>query len=184
MKLSITDTQQHDMRHAWFDGAPGILVSGLVWIIAAVVCLQVGMHQSVWTLLIGGALIHPLGLLLTKALGRPARVGEGNALEQLAMASTVWLILCCALAYGLYLLDGRLFFPAMLATIGCRYLVFATVFGRPVFWVLGGVLIVAANLGFFAALPPALVAGLGGVIEVGFAGWVFRTASRAGAEAR
>ena len=117
MRRSPTEEHQHEMRHAYYDGAPGILVSGLVWIAAALVCQQLGINKAVWTLLIGGALIHPISLIVTKALGRPAKTNKANALNQLAMASTIWLILCCAMAYGLFLLKPALFFPAMMATI-------------------------------------------------------------------
>ncbi len=164
------------MRHAYHDGAPGILVSGLVWLTAALVCSQRGNNAAVWTLLVGGALIHPIGTLISKSLGRPAKTHTTNALNQLAMASTVWLILCCAMAYGLFLLNSALFFPAMMATIGSRYLILATVYGRPIYWILGGSLLVAAHLLFFAAAPSAVAALIGGVIEVLFA---FRLFSRA-----
>lgn len=176
MNLSPTEAHQHEMRLAYFDGAPGILVSGLVWITAAAVCVLLGIDRAVWTLLVGGALIHPLAVLLTKALGRAASTAKSNALNQLVMASTVWLILCCAMAYGLYLWKPMLFFPAMMAVIGSRYLIFATAFGRPIFWVLGVTLIAAANAAWFMAFPPALAAGLGGAIEVLFAALVFSKA--------
>ena len=178
MKLSPTEEHQYEMRHAYYDGAPGILVSGLVWITAALVCYKLGMHKAVWTLLIGGALIHPIGTIVTKAVGRPAKTSKSNALNPLAAASTIWLILCCAMAYGLFLLKPELFFPAMMATIGSRYLVFASVFGRLIFWTLGGSLIVTANLTFFSAIPPAVVAGLCGLIEILFAILVFSKASK------
>jgi drug/metabolite transporter (DMT)-like permease len=173
MHLTPTAAHQAEMRHAHFNGAPGILVSGLVWITAAPVCHFVGTKQGVWALLIGGALIHPLSLVVTKLLGRPAKTDKANALNQLAMASTVWLILCCAMAYGLFLLNPALFFPAMMATIGSRYLVFASVFGRSVFWVLGVCLIAAAFVAIVLSLPPVFAAGLGGLIEILFAFRVF-----------
>ena len=179
MRLSPTEEQQHEMRHAYYDGAPGILVSGIVWLAAAVVGHQLGTSKGVWTLLIGGALIHPMGIIVTMAAGRPARTGKNNALNQLAMASTIWLILCCAMAYGLSRLRAEFFFPAMMATIGSRYLVFATVFGRAIFWTFGVSLIVAASLAFFSGLPPDLAAGLGGGVEVVFAFVVFSSASKA-----
>lgn len=93
MRLSLSEEQQDEMRCAHHDGAPGILVSGIVWIAAALVCSLVGINQSVWTLLIGGSLIYPMGAMVTKALGRSAKTSKANALNQLAMASTIWLIL-------------------------------------------------------------------------------------------
>ena len=178
MQLSVSEEQQVEMRHAHFDGAPGIVVSGLVWLTAALVCQLLGMQRAVWTLLIGGALIYPISAILTKALGRPAKTSKANALNQLGMASTIWLILCCAMAYGLFLFKPVLFFPAMMVTIGSRYLVFASMFGRAIFWVMGMSLIVAGNVALFAALPPAVAAAIGGLIEVLFACLVFLKASR------
>jgi hypothetical protein len=173
MQLSLSETQQQEMRHAHFDGGPGILVSGLIWFAAALVCYQLGINKAVWTLLIGGVLIHPISLLVTKALGRPASTSKTNALNQLAIASTLWLIVCCAMAYGLFLLKPALFFPAMMATIGSRYLIFASIYNRPLFWLLGLSLLVAANGALFLAFPPAVAAGLGAVIEILFAYLVF-----------
>jgi len=178
MRLALAEEQQHDMRYAYYDGAPGILVSGLVWVVAALVCYQLGINKAVWTLLIGGALIHPMAIVVTKALGRPAKTDNDNALNQLAMASTIWLILCCAMAYGLFLLEPELFFPAMMATIGSRYLILASAYGRIVFWGLGATLIVAGNLAYFLGLTPTIAAGLGGLIEVLFAFLVFSKASK------
>ena len=178
MKLSITQEQQQEMRHAHYDGAPGVVVSGLVWIAATLVCYQLGIDKAVWTLLIGGVFIYPISLVVTKAIGRPAKTSKDNALNQLGMASTIWLILCCAMAYGLFVLKSSLFFPAMMATIGSRYLIFASIYGRSIFWVMGVSLIVAANLVFFAAVTPVLAAGLGGLIEVLFAFLVFSKASK------
>lgn len=169
MQLTPTASHQTEMRHAYYNGAPGILVSGLVWITAALVCHFIGIRQGVWTLLIGGALIHPIGLVVTKLLGRPAKTEKTNALNPLVMASTFWLILCCAMAYGLFLLNPLLFFPAMMATIGCRYFVFASVFGRAVFWVLGAGLFAAGIIALYTGFSPALAAALGGAIEVVFA---------------
>lgn len=178
MRLAVTEQHQGQMRHAYHHGAPGILVSGLVWMAAAFVCYRSGIKPAVWTLLIGGALIHPIGIVIAKLAGRPAKVGKDNALNALALASTVWLILCCAMAYGLFLLQPALFFPAMMATIGSRYLVLASVYGRRIYWILGLALIAAANAAFFLALPPAVAAGLGGAIEIGFACLVYAKASK------
>lgn len=176
-RQSLLEDQQDEMRHAYYDGAPGILVSGLVWLAAALACHLFGVERGVWTLLAGGMLIHPLSVVLGRAMGRPARTGKANALNQLAMASTVWLILCCAMAYGLFLFMPELFFPAMMATIGSRYLIFASLYGRTVYLVMGASLILAGVLALYLAIVPLAAAAIGGGIEVLFAAYVF---SRAG----
>lgn len=178
MRLSITEEHQHEMRQAHYDGAPGILVSGLVWTTATLVAYQLGINKAVWTLLIGGALIYPMSLVVTKLLGRSAKTSKTNALNQLGAATTIWLILCCAMAYGLFLLKPALFFPAMMAAIGSRYLVFASLYGRANFWVLGVILISAGQLAFFTGMSPVTSAGIGGLIEILFALFVFSKASK------
>ena len=67
--MSISDAQQ-DMRNAYYDGATGMLVSAVAWYAAATVSLLVSLQNAVWALFIGGMLIHPVSVLLTKALGR------------------------------------------------------------------------------------------------------------------
>jgi hypothetical protein len=82
------------------------------------------------------------------------------------------------MAYGLFVLKPALFFPAMMATIGSRYLIFASIYDRSIFWVMGVSLIVAANFVFFLAVTPVIAAGLGGLIELVFAFVVFSKASK------
>jgi hypothetical protein len=54
-------------------GAPGTLVSAIVWLSAGVVAVSLSVRQAMWVLLVGGALIHPASILLLEAMGRPGR---------------------------------------------------------------------------------------------------------------
>ncbi len=178
MKLALDSKAQEEMREAFYDGAPGILVSGLVWAAAALMCHLHGVATGVWTLLIGGALISPAANLLTRALGRSAASSKGNPLAVLAVASTIWLIVCCAMAFGLSLHDPTWFFPAMMAVIGSRYMVFATIFNRGAFWALGCVLVFAGVAASWLRLEPSHSAAIGSLIEISFAVVVFGSAAR------
>lgn len=164
------DDLQREMRTAYLDGAPGMLVSALVWLVAGIVVTRAGMNAAVWTLLIGGALIHPVTVLALKVLGRSASVGQGSSLAHLAMATTVWLIAGCVLSFGLYTANPAWFFPAMLLVIGSRYLAFQALYGHRIYWICGAVLIAAGYLGAAAQLSPATVAFAGSGIEAAFAG--------------
>jgi hypothetical protein len=164
---------QHDMRTAYLGGAPGMFVSGTVWAVAGLVCLWHSPQDAVWALYAGGVLIHPLSVLLTRILGRSGRHAAGNPLGMLALAATIWMILSLFIVYGIALWHIELFFPAMLFVIGGRYLTFATLFGRKVFWVCGAALALA---GYFLATrqaPPAAGAFSGSVIEIAFASVIF-----------
>jgi len=175
---SLADLQQ-EMRTAYLDGAPGMLVSALAWLAAGIAVTRAGMSAAVWTLFIGGALIHPVTTLVLKALGKSAGVARGSPLVHLAMATTVWLIVGCVLSFGLYTANPAWFFPAMLLVIGSRYLAFQALFGHRIYWICGAVLIGAGYLGAAAQLGPATVAFAGSGIEAAFAAILLLGRSRA-----
>ena len=151
MEMRITEAQ-HDLRRSYFSGAPGILASALVWSVATGVAAFVSPQKAIWALLIGGALIHPAGVLLCRLLEASATHTKGNPLGQLAGASTFWLIFSLPLAYALGLQNPAWFFAAMLLIIGGRYLVFATLYGMRLYWALG---LVLAGAGFVLAAMSA-----------------------------
>ena len=177
--MMIADAQQ-DMRAGYFDGAPGMITSAAAWLVASVIAYRGAPRDAVWALFIGGALIHPVSVMLTKLLGRSGKHLAGNPLAALAMATTVWMILCLPLAYNVSLIHLEWFFPAMLFVIGGRYMTFATLFGRRVFWICGAALAAAGyGLGHFRA-DPALAAFTGTGIEGAFAVAIFVLARREG----
>jgi len=173
MQLSLNERSQAEMCDAHFDGAPGVLVSGLIWAIAGSVCDRVGVREGVWALLVGGAAISPISIVLTKLLGRSGKPSAPNSLNQLAGASTIWLIACCFMAYGLYHLNPLFFFPAMMLTIGCRYTTFSTIFGKAIYWILGSSLIGAAWLTIYFQIAPTQAVYVGALIELAFSAALF-----------
>ncbi len=182
--LTIADAQR-DMRTAFFDGAPGVLTSGMVWLVAGLVALFVSAEKSVWALFIGGMLIHPIGLLVCKVLGRSGKQSANNPLGLFAGESTAWLIVSLPLAYAVSLYRIELFFPAMLLVIGGRYLGFHTLFGLRWYWACGVALILLAYLLASTGASPGTSALAGGAIELVFAALLFashRRRNRARAE--
>ena len=168
MDMSISEAQS-DMRAGYFSGGTGILASALAWSVAAGVALSSPAQNAVWALLIGGMFIYPVGLLICKLFGARGTHTKGNPLGQLAGASTFWLIFCLPIAYVLGLKNPSLFFLAMLLIIGGRYLVFATLYGMRLYWVLG---LALAATGFALAVlnaPVHIVAIAGAALEAVFA---------------
>jgi hypothetical protein len=80
------------------------------------------------------------------------------------------MIMCLPIAYALSLYRIEWFFPAVLMIIGGRYLTFGTVYGTPIYWVLGGLLGVGGYIAYSLALPPYGSAILGAAIELLFGG--------------
>lgn len=169
MTLQNLDSAQADMRAAYCSGAAGMLASALVWAAAAVIAALVDVQRGVWTLLLGGALIHPLAVLVSRLAGRSGRHARDNPLGGLAAASTAWLVFMLPLAFVVFLVDATWFFPAMLLVIGGRYLVFATLYGLRLYRFAGLALAALAWPLALGRSPPELSAAAGALIEAGFA---------------
>ena len=169
---------QADMRRGYLFGAPGVLVSGLVWLVAGGVAIVVGDRAAVLTLLVGGALIHPLGTLVEKALGRTGTHTKGNPLASLAGETTVVLLAGLVIALAVSTVRVEWFFPTVLLVIGGRYLAFQTLYGVRTYWACGATLCAAGvGLGVLAA-PVSAGAFAGAAIEVVTAAVLFAQARR------
>jgi hypothetical protein len=162
------DAMQADMRRAYCGGGAGMLASSLVWIGAGLVAMGGDAQHAIWTLLVGGMFIHPLGVLFARLGGRSGAHRNGNALAWLAAASTIGMIASLPLAYAASRLHVEWFFPAMLLVIGSRYLSFETLYGLRVYRVCGFALLAAGVLTGYLRLPPSVGAAAGGAIEAGF----------------
>jgi hypothetical protein len=160
---------QADMRRAYYGGAAGVAASSLAWFAAACVALRGRPDAAVWTLLVAGVFIHPVSLLFSRLLGRPAAHAKGNPMGLLAGATTFWLIFSLPLAYAASRLHIEWFFPAMLLVIGGRYLCFDTLFGNRMYWACGLALAAAGYALGRALAAPSLAAFSGAAIEAGFA---------------
>ena len=98
----------------------------------------------------------------------PGKHSAGNQLAKLALETTVLMLMCLPLAYGLAHFRIEWFYPAVLMIIGGRYLTFATIYGTRLYWLLGALLGVGGYLGFALGFPPHVTALLGASIELAF----------------
>jgi hypothetical protein len=167
-KIETMAQAQYSMQKAYAGGALGALVSGSVWLVAAIVAFWVSSQTAVWTLFFGGMLIHPLGMVVGKLAGFSGQHDKGNPLGQSAMEGTLFMLLCIPLALLLSFQNHAWFFQGMLLIIGGRYLTFATLYGNKTYWFLGGVLGAAAFLLFFIEADAAISALSGSTIEIFF----------------
>jgi len=172
------DESRQDMRTAHAGGATGLLASALAWLIAALVAAGPTPQHAVIALFIAGCFIYPVSVLFAKAIGRTGAHRKGNPLAPLAVEGTILMMMGLPLAYVVSLHRLEFFFPAMMLIIGGRYLTFATLYGLKVYWVVGGVLAVAAY--GVAALHASVQAGAftGAAVESVFAVVVFLQMNR------
>ena len=159
---------QKDLHQAYYGGGTGVLVSGVVWCVAGVVALLYSNQTSMLTLFFAGMLIHPLGLLLAKLLKRSGSHRADNPLAHLALESTVILFVGLFLAFVVAQLQVDWFYPIMLLIIGVRYLLFNTLYGSRIYWLLGMVLMLAGTLCIVLEADFMLGAFIGGITEIIF----------------
>jgi len=166
--MNIKEAQE-DMRSAYYGGAPGALISGLVWLTAGITAVMSTTQMSVLVFFFGGMLIHPLGILVSKAFKCSGKHSKGNPLSNLAMESTVLLFIGLFIAYLSLQFKPIWFFSIMILIIGARYLIFATIYGMRLYWVFGAALIVTGIGGIFFSQQFACIGILGGILEILFA---------------
>ena len=159
---------QEEMAGAHVRGAPGVLVSGLVWLIAGWLWARYGVVNGFYGLFVGGILIYPASVLVSRTIFRAPKASPGNPLERLALESTFVLFGGTLLAYCFLRVAPELAFPAMAVTIGVRYLIFRTIYGDPIYWILGGAIAIIGGLVAMTVITlPVNLALVVGVIEVG-----------------
>lgn len=160
---------QKDMRVSYFGGSFGVIVSSIVWLLAAVLTFYTTEQISLIVFFIGGMFIHPLGIVLSKLFKRSGKHQADNPLGSLALESTAILFIGLFVAYSCFLFKTNWFFPIMLMMIGLRYILFQTVYGMKLYWFLGLVLITSGGFCLISEQAFFVAVVAGGVIEMIFA---------------
>lgn len=164
---------QNDMRQAYFAGAPGILVSGLIWLASGITAMLSTQQISVFVFFFGGMLIYPLGILVSKLLKRSGKPKDANPLGKLGFESTFILFVGLFLSFSILEIRPNWFFAIMLMIIGVRYLIFSSIYGMRIYWGLGVVLTLAGGVVFYSDFSFYVGALLGGTIELIFSLVIF-----------
>lgn len=159
------DEAQRDMRNAYLSGGAGVLVSSFVWMAAAILAITASKQSSLLAFFIGGMFIHPISILINKLSKRTGKHKKENVLGILALESTVIIFMGLFLVYSLFQSQPGWFFPIMLLIIGVRYLVFQTIYGMKIYWILGGVLMLAGLIGIWSNQSFYIFGLIGGIVE-------------------
>lgn len=163
--MDMADAQS-EMRQAYLSGSTGIISSGLVWLAAGTTGIFLTTNISMLVLFFGGTLIYPLSLFLAKRLGASAKHAKINPLGKLALETLAILFVGLFLAFTVAKFQSALFFPFMLLIIGARYLLFQSLYGLKVYWVLGGMLLLAGFAMVSLSASPIMAAFAGAAIEL------------------
>ncbi len=138
--MKIVDAQR-EMRTRYVGGYYGQLVSGLLWLLSAGLAVWVGPRAAISSLVLGGFLIFPLTELLLRVAGERASVSADNSLRSLGMEVAFVLPLSMPLLIPVALYRLTWFYPGLMVLLGAHYLPFVFLYGMPMFWVLGSLLV-------------------------------------------
>jgi hypothetical protein len=167
--MTVRDAQI-DIGRAYVGGGPGVLVSGLVWLAAALVERSQGVATAFAVLFFGGWLIFPLSTLISRFLFRRKRESSDNPLGIVALESTVAMIGGLFAAWLFLPFQQAYVFPLAAIAVGTHYAVFKTIYGDRLFWLLGALVTAVGVLGIYRVFPlPGGVLVAVGAIELLFA---------------
>lgn len=165
---------QQDLARAYAGGAPGVLVSGLVWLIAGAVWQLHGTTAAFAALFVGGMAIHPLGTLIERLAFHGPKATIGKPLETLAIEATIPLFTGVLIAWVLLVRAPELAIPVFAAIVGARYFLFRTMYGEIVYWALGGTILLFAGLALFGIGLPVNLGFVVGFVELIAAALILR----------
>ena len=158
-----------DLRRAYVGGGPGAVVSGLVWLVAAIVTARHGVGVGYSALFFGGFLIFPLGMLAVKLLFRPAPEAKGNPGGALVMETLPAMLGVLAFGFLLVELAPDWVFPLAAIAVGAHYFPFRTAYGDRTYWALGAAMTSVGALAIWTeALEASLVPWLIAALEIAF----------------
>lgn len=176
---------QAELRYSYVRGGPGAVVSGLVWLAAAITAEARGVPAGFAVLFFGGMAIFPLGLLVVRGVFRRPSTSEGNPAPRVVI-ETVFPMIGGFLAAWL-LLPHRpdVVFPLAAIAVGSHYFGFRTAYGDASYWALAAVM---CGLGTAAILwrvpPPETVVWVIAGVEMAFGAWsTLRGVTRAASDA-
>lgn len=172
--MTTLSEAQRDLSQAYAGGAPGVLVSGLVWLVAGVVWQSHGTMAAFAALFFGGMAIHPLGVLIERIAFRAPKATIGKPLETLAIEATIPLFVGVLIAWVLLVRAPDLAIPVFAVIVGARYFLFRTMYAEIAYWGLGGAILLVAALALFViGIPPNMAVAVG-IVELLAAALILR----------
>ena len=170
--MDIRSAQQ-DVQTTFLRGSVGQAVSGLIWLVSAILGTWISERSAILVLVLAGMFIFPLTQLGLRLLGHSGSLPKGHPLNSLAMQVAFIVPLCLPVIGAASLYNINWFYPAFMLIVGVHYMPFIFLYGMWEFAVLA-VLLIAGSVGLGMFLPDTFT--LGGwytaVVLLVFAIWV------------
>jgi hypothetical protein len=150
-------TAQAELRASYVRGGPGAVVSGIVWLLAAITASVSSVQRGFGVLFFAGMLIFPISALLVRAVFRrnpPSRTNPGGitvmetVVPMIAGLLAAWLIMPHRIEFV---------FPLCAIAVGTHYFGFQTAYGDKTYWTLGAVMCFAGVAAILSRVPDVAV---------------------------
>jgi hypothetical protein len=165
--MEISAAQQ-DLSRAYVGGGPGVMVSGCVWLAAALIEHAQGVGAAFAALFLGGMAIFPVSKLVCRfGFGR-ANETPGNPFGLTVLEGTIAMIAGLFAAWLFLPIRPALVFPLAALAVGTHYFAFATCYGDRRFWILAAIVAIIGFADIYAAALHGLSAPLVAMVELGF----------------
>jgi hypothetical protein len=166
-------SDQQAVQSTFLRGSVGQVVSGIIWLVSAILGTWVSERSAVLVLVLAGMFIFPLTQLTLRLLGQSGSLPKGHPMNALAMQVAFIVPLCLPVIGAASLYNLNWFYPAFMLIVGVHYMPFIFLYGMWEFAVLAGVLIFG-SVGFGMFLPDAFTPGgwFTAIVLLLFALWV------------
>lgn len=144
---------QRDLQRAYVRGGPGVFVSASVWFAAGLVERSQGVGPAFAALFFGGMLIFPVAAVASRLLFRREKEAQNNPLGRTALESTIAMIGGLFAAWLFLPFQPHYVFPLAAIAVGTHYIVFKTIYGDSLFWLLGALITSIGLLGIYDVFP-------------------------------
>lgn len=136
--MVILDAQR-DLRRAYVGGGPGVMISGLIWMVATFIEGTQGIGPGFAALFFGGMLIFPSTKLVCRRLFHRDNESRSNPLGMTVLESTFAMIGGLFAAWLFLSSEPALVFPLAAIAVGTHYFVFKSAYGDRLFWLVAAV---------------------------------------------
>jgi len=173
--VNTIEDAQRDLRRAFVGGGPGLIISGLFWLVAGLMATARGVGPAFVILFFTGMLIFPSAMVVCRfAFGRSPAEAR-NPMGRIALESTIAMIGGLVVAWLLLPLRPDWVFPISAIAVGTHFFAFRSAYGDIRFWLLGTLL---TALGFSELMGMTSMGGTFlywvAALEIAFGLWFMR----------
>jgi uncharacterized protein DUF7010 len=149
---------QRDVRSTFMRGSVGQFVSGLIWLVSAILATWVSQRSAILVLVLVGMFIFPLTQVALRLLGHSGGLPKEHPMNALAMQIAFIVPLSLPVIGAAALYNINWFYPAFMLVVGTHYMPFIFLYGMWEFAALSALLI-GGGVAIGMLLPHAFVTG-------------------------